>query len=251
MDQGTPSLEWYSRQGYFSKFVIAFVSLVLLVLAVNDIVEAWFVYRQTTDVASKSQLENAQAAARRVEQYTSAIERQISWATRASSTTLEQRRADYALLLQQVPAIDRLIYLDSNGRGAAAIDAPRNRHRQRSGRSGDARFEDGKGNLVWWSPVYFDGRNPFVAVAFAHSGQTGGSTIAEINLKFLGDLIDPGEINGDTNAYVVDARGRLLADSNASRLLGTDLINLPQVAALRNQTARRQWLDRILVGARC
>ena len=97
-------------------------------------------------------------------------------------------------------------------------------------------FKDGKGNLVWWSPVYFDGRNPFVAVAFAHSGQTGGSTIAEINLKFLGDLIDPGEINGDTNAYVVDARGRLLADSNASRLLGTDLINLPQVAALRNQT---------------
>ena len=236
MDQGTPSLGWYSRQGYFSKFVIAFVSLVLLVLAVNDIVEAWFVYRQTTDVASKSQLENAQAAARRVEQYTSAIERQISWATRASSTTLEQRRADYALLLQQVPAIDRLIYLDSNGR--ERLRSTRQETVIDSGLdySGDARFKDGKGNLVWWSPVYFDGRNPFVAVAFAHSGQTGGSTIAEINLKFLGDLIDPGEINGDTNAYVVDARGRLLADSNASRLLGTDLINLPQVAALRNQT---------------
>ena len=48
-----------------------------------------------------------------------------SRATRASSTTLEQRRADYALLLlQQAPAIDRLIYLDSNGRERAAVDAP-------------------------------------------------------------------------------------------------------------------------------
>src|SRR5262245_32311300 len=100
MNQGIPNLGWYSRQGYFRKFVVAFVSLVIFVLAINDIVEAWFVQRQTTDVASKGLSDNAQAAAQRIEQYTSAIERQISWATRASSTTLEQRRADFALLLQ-------------------------------------------------------------------------------------------------------------------------------------------------------
>ena len=88
MNQGIPSLGWYSRQGYFSKFVVAFVSVVILVLAINDIVEAWFVKRQTTDVASKSLSDNAQAAAQRVEQYTSAIERQISWATRASTRPL-------------------------------------------------------------------------------------------------------------------------------------------------------------------
>ena len=116
MNQGIPSLGWYSRQGYFSKFVVAFVSVVILVLAINDIVEAWFVKRQTTDVASKSLSDNAQSAAQRVEQYMSAIERQISWATRASTTTVEQRRADFALLLQQIPAIDRLIYLDGIGR---------------------------------------------------------------------------------------------------------------------------------------
>jgi signal transduction histidine kinase len=236
MNQGIPSLGWYSRQGYFSKFVVAFVSVVILVLAINDIVEAWFVKRQTTDVASKSLSDNAQSAAQRVEQYMSAIERQISWATRASTTTVEQRRADFALLLQQIPAIDRLIYLDGIGREQLRSTRQETVVESNLDYSGDARFKEGKGNLVWWSPIYFDGRNPFVAVAFAHSGQTGGSTIADINLKFLGDLINPGEINGDTHVYVVDARGRLLADSDASRLLGTDLTSLPQVDARSNQT---------------
>jgi signal transduction histidine kinase len=248
MSHGMPSLGWYSRQGYFSKFVVAFVSLVILVLAVNDIVEAWFVRRQTTDVASKSLSDNAQAAAQRIEQYTSAIERQISWATRASSTTLEQRRADFALLLQQVPAIDRLIYLDSTGREHLRSTRQETVLESNLDYSGDARFKEGKGNLVWWSPVYFDGRNPFVAVALAHSGQTGGSTIADINLKFLGDLINAGGINGDTNAYVVDATGRLLADSDANHLLGTDLTSLPQVAPLSNQTDTSAMVGKDLDG---
>ncbi len=248
MNKGKPSLGWYSRQGYFSKFVVAFVSLVILVLAVNDVVEAWFVRRQTMDVASKSLSDNAQAAAQRIEQYTSAIERQISWATRASTTTVEQRRADFALLLQQVPAIDRLIYLD--GFGKERLRSTRNETVVESNLdySGDARFKEGKGNPVWWSPVYFDGRSPFVAVAFAHSGQTGGSTIADINLKFLGELISAGETKGDTNAYVVDARGRLLADSHNNRLLGTDLTGLPQIEARTSLTGASSTIGEDLNG---
>jgi two-component system, cell cycle response regulator DivK len=116
MDLRTPSLGWYSRQGYFGKFVAAFVSLVVFVLVMNGIVETWFVYRKTIEVASQSQTEKAQATAQRIEQFLSEVERQISWATRASATTLEQRRSDYALLLQQVPTIDRLIYLDGAGK---------------------------------------------------------------------------------------------------------------------------------------
>lgn len=248
MDQERPRVGWYSRQGYFSKFVGAFVSLVILVLAINGIVETWFVYNKTMQVASESQSGKAQAAARRVDQFTSDIARQISWATRASSTTLEQRRADYALLVQQVPAIERLIYIDSAGREQLRLTRQDVVVASGLDYSRDERFTDAKGKQVWWSPVYFDGRDPFIAVALAHSGQNAGSTVAEINLKFLSDFVDPSETNTHTDAFIVDAKGRLLADSNPSHLLGTDLTTLPQVAAKLDHTGAAATVGQDLNG---
>lgn len=227
----TSSLGWYSRQGYFGKFVAAFVGLVVFVLVMNGVVEAWFVYRKTIDTASQSQTEKAQATAQRAEQILSDVERQISWATRASSTTLEQRRSDYALLLQQVPSIDRLIYLDGSGKEQLRLTRQAVVTASGLDYSGDPRFRDARGKSVWWSPVYFNGRSPFIAIIVAHSGQGAGSTVADIDLEFLGDIIDRGQINSGIHAYIVDADGRLLADSDAKDLLGTDLTKLPQVAA--------------------
>ncbi len=246
MDRGTENLRWYSRQGYFRKFVFAFVSLVVLVLAINGFVETWFTYRKTTQGAAESQTEKAQATANRVEQFSSSIERQISWATRASSTTLEQRRADYALLLQQVPEIDRLIYLDSTGREQLRLTRQEIVFASGLDYSGDPRFREARGRLVWWSAVYFNERDPFIAIALAHSGPNAGSTVAEINLKFLGDLVDRDQTNSDTEAYIVDDKARLIADSDSNRLLGTDLTNLPQVAALMNPTGQVVTIGRDL-----
>src|SRR3954454_4195628 len=116
MNQEMPRKSWLRRRSFFGKFVVSFVTLIMLVVAVNGALEAWFAYRDTTAQLVKSQATSAKAAAGRIDQFVSEIERQISWATRASSTTIDQRRTDYALLLQQVPAIDRLIYLDAAGR---------------------------------------------------------------------------------------------------------------------------------------
>ena len=80
-------------------------------------------YRETTQLLEKTLSEKAEATSRRIEQFVSEIERQISWATRASADTIEQRRSDYALLLQQVPAIDRVIQLDGAGKEAAEADS--------------------------------------------------------------------------------------------------------------------------------
>ena len=44
----------------------------------------------------------------------------------------------------------------------------------------DPRFKELQGAAVWWSPVYFNGREPFMAIAVAHSGRAAGSTVAEV-----------------------------------------------------------------------
>jgi len=85
--------------------------LVVFVLAVNGALETWFTYNGTIDLLAKAQSEKADAVARRIQQFIEEIERQISFATRASATTVEQRRSDYQLLLLEVPAIERLIQL--------------------------------------------------------------------------------------------------------------------------------------------
>src|SRR5262245_7270732 len=71
-----------------------------------------------------------------------------------------------------------------------------------------------------------------MTIAMAHSGRNAGSTVAEINLKFLSNFIEPDQIGKGNEAYVVGPGGRLLADSNPERRLGTDLATLPQVAAM-------------------
>ena len=102
------------------------------------------------ELLAKAQSEKAETTARRIEQFVADIERQISWATRASATTIEQRRTDYALLLQQVPAVERVIQLDgagkeqlrltraakSSSRAASTTPAIRDSRRRKAGRSG-------------------------------------------------------------------------------------------------------------------
>ena len=94
------------------------------------------------------------------------------------------------------------------------------------------KFRDAKGKLVWWSPVYFNGLSPLMAISLAHSGQNAGSTVGEINLGFLSDFIQPNQVGKESDAFIVDSNGRLLANSTLKHGIGTNLANLPQVAAM-------------------
>src|SRR5262249_37071507 len=153
-------------------------------------------------------------------------------ATRATATTMEQRRADYELLLLEVPAIDRLIQLDSSGR--ERLRAARNAEPVAGSGidfSGDPRYTEARGRPIWLSQVYFDGNDPFISIAMPHSGRGAGSTVAEISLKFVLGFIDPRHIGKDKYAYVVGPTGRLLAHSNPDIRLGSSFADLPQVRA--------------------
>src|SRR5215471_5095724 len=227
--QEAPRRRW--RKGLFGKYVLSFVGLIVLLLVVNGGLETWFLYRDTTELLIKAQTEKAESTARRIEQFVAEIERQISWATRASATTVEQRRSDYALLLQQVPAVDRVIQLDGAGREQLRLTRRDIVVGSGIDYSGDPRFKETQRKPVWLSPVYFDGLDPFMTIAMAHSGRNAGSTVAEINLKFLANFIDPEQIGKDNDAFIVGPTGRLLAHSDPNRRLGTNLADLPQVAA--------------------
>jgi signal transduction histidine kinase len=163
------------------------------------------------------------------------MERQISWATRASSGTLEQHRADYALLLQQVTAIEELAHIGGDGREEIRLTRRRVTLNSGTDYSRDPSFAETVARGVWFSPAYYRGDSePFMTVAMAHSGRNAGVTVAEINLAFLGELINTVQAGRSGYAYVVGPLGRLLMHSDPKLTpRDADFAKLPQVEAAR------------------
>jgi class 3 adenylate cyclase/HAMP domain-containing protein len=221
------------RWGLFAKYVLALVGLVVFVLAVNGAVETWISYQATKTTLTDAMGEKAEATTRRIEQSIAELERQISWVTRASAVKLEHHRADYAQLLNQVPAISALTLLGGDGHellrltrsGGIAMGSGEDFSR-------DIRFTDGIARGVAFAPATFKDGRPFMSISVAHSGFNADVTVADIDLRFLSDFLGDADVGKVAAAYVTDPHGRVLAHSAKGPEVAKDVSALPQVAAL-------------------
>ena len=106
------------RRRLFRKYALLFIALVGAALLINSGFDFWFSYQENKAALVRIQQEKAEAAARRIEEFVGAIERQIGWTTHAqwAAGPLDQRRQDYFRLLRQEPAITELSQLDGEGK---------------------------------------------------------------------------------------------------------------------------------------
>ncbi|SEC08953.1 Signal transduction histidine kinase [Rhizobiales bacterium GAS188] len=217
------------------KFALAFVGLVSLLLIANGAANMWLSYDEAKRAAVRVQQEKAQAAAERIDHFVDEIEQQIGWTTHAqwSAGTLDQRRYDFVRLLRQVPAITELVEIDGKGKeqlkvSRLAMDVVASG----ADYTGDPRFTKAVADHIWFSPVYFRKESePYMTIAAAHVGRNPGVTVAEVNLKFIWDVVRAIKIGQAGYAYVVDGQGRLIAHPDISLVLrDTDLSGLSQVA---------------------
>jgi class 3 adenylate cyclase/HAMP domain-containing protein len=220
----------FVRRGLFTKYVVSLVGLVVFVLAVNGSLETWISFRETKNNLTSAMSDKASASARRIEQNLSELERQISWVTRASVVTVEQRRADYAQLLNQLPSINQLTHLDSNGREQLRLSRATISIGSGADYSRDSRFTQTVNRGISFAPAYLRDGRAYISVAMPHSGYNAGVTIAEIDLRFLSDFVSDVQVGKVGFAYLIDPRGRVLATSSKGPAFGKDLSALPQVA---------------------
>lgn len=222
----------FRGRGLFAKYVFSLVGLVLFVLAVNSAIETYFIYRDTQSTLVSAMAEKADATVMRIQHFMDETERQISWVTRASSTTMEQRRADYLLLLRQVPAVSQIFQIDGEGREQLRM----NRSTVSVGSGEDfsraTGFSESVTKGLWYGEAFFRDNQPFMTIGVAHSRRETGVSVAEINLRFLTDFVTTGQAGKIGSAYVVSAKGELLASSDPDQKPGTDYSKLPQVAAM-------------------
>ncbi|MBR1229529.1 HAMP domain-containing protein [Bradyrhizobium sp. AUGA SZCCT0176] len=222
---------WFLREGLFAKYVVALVGLVVFVLAVNGAMEIWISYRGIKSSLTDGMSEKAEATAKRIQQSMSDLERQINWVTRTSSYKIEDRRADYAQLLNQVPYVSQLTLLSAQGREQLRITRQTVHYGSNADFSRDLRFTESASRGTSFATPYFRDGRPFTSISLPHSDSQ--VTVAEINLTFLQDFFGDTEIGRTGFAYIVDSKGQVLASSSKGPEIGKDVSSLPQVAAIK------------------
>jgi signal transduction histidine kinase len=224
------------RGRLFRKYVALLVVVVSVALVLDGAFEIWFSYRDHEASLIRLQREQAASAAARIGAFVTNIESQIAWTTELpwSSGTMEQRHFDALRLLRQVPAITELSQLDATGHEQLRVsrlemdEVGSNRDY-----SHDPRFTVAMAHHVYYGPVYFRrGSEPYMTLAVAGSRRDAGVSVAEVNLKFIWDVVSRIKVGQHGLAFVVDGTGRLIAHPDISLVLrNTSLANLAQVRA--------------------
>src|SRR5580704_2268472 len=107
-----------ARGGLFRKYVVMFVAIVILALAINGVSDIWFSYHEQQNLLVRIQREQAQSAAEKIGQFLNDITAGLTWETQLSwsDNKLEEWQFDAARLLRQVPALTEIVQLDATGR---------------------------------------------------------------------------------------------------------------------------------------
>jgi class 3 adenylate cyclase len=228
------------RGNLFRKYVFLFVALVSGVMLASGITEIYFSYQENKVAMVRIQREKALAASSKIDQFVEQIKRQISWVAPSPwnprAANPNQLRIEFLRLLRKVPAVTEVKYLDSSGREKLHISRLRlDVVASEADFSQDPKFFEAKARGTYFGPVNFrSGSEPYMSIAIAGNRDNSGVTLAEVNLKFVSEVISDIKVGKTGRAYVTDSAGDLIVHPDISLVLKkTNFSSLSQVSAAR------------------
>jgi len=224
------------RGRLFRKYLLLILVLVGGALLTSGIVSIYFGYQENKAAIGTLQSEKAVGAASRIQQYIDRITQQLAYASlpQIDANDLETRRIEFLKLLRQAPEVTDIAQVDSAGHEVIAVSRlGMDRLNSQIDRSQEPAFINAKRGKPWFSPVYFrKDTEPYMTVSLRAGGERGPVTIADVNLKFIWDVVSRIKIGDKGKAYVVDRSGYLVADPDIGLVLRkTDLSHLPHIKA--------------------
>lgn len=207
----------------FRKYLYSIVALAFAALAVNTGFDVWFSYREQKQLLAATQREQAASAAIQIGQFIGQIENQIRWLARLPPelSTNEDERLNAIRLLRLSPAIAEIAQLDAQGREQVRVSR---RVADRIGSKIDLSttpaFRGANDTRAYYGPVYFFGdTEPFMTLATRGTGRAPDVIVAEVNLRFIWDLVAGIRVGNTGKAHVVDRKGVLIAHPDLWRAL--------------------------------
>ncbi|HLX28244.1 MAG TPA: GAF domain-containing protein [Casimicrobiaceae bacterium] len=224
------------RGQLFRKYLLLILTLVTIALIASGAISIYFTYQDTKASLASLQHEKAIAAAARIEQYVHQIEQQLAYAAlpQLDPGDVELRRIEFLRLLRQAPEVTDVAQIDASGRERIAVSRlGMDSINSGKDRSQEPAFIETKPGRAWYGPVYFRKETePYMTIALRGSGAHGTLTAAEVNLKFIWDVVSRIRIGDNGKAYVVDDKGFLVADPDIGLVLRkTNLADLAHVKA--------------------
>jgi signal transduction histidine kinase len=232
--------------GLAPKYALWITALVAALLVLSGALNLQFAWRENLAHIDALQAEKARGAATRIELFIIDIERQIGWtllpaasATRSDAvpagvpSAAALRRIELLKLLRQAPAITDVAWIDADGLEQARVSRlALNQLGHGLPRHDDPAFTGTAQGRTWRSSITFrQDSEPYLRVA-RRASAGGGVTVADINLKFVWDVVASPVLGAGSVAYVVTDDGTLVAHPDISLVLKkTDMRALPQVQA--------------------
>lgn len=208
-------------------FLIALI-LVCSGLLTSGVVELIFRYRESVAAIGALQREMAQGAAFKIQQFVQDIEARMRAATQTqemiTAGLTESYKFELLKLLKVTPAITDLVALDANGREQSKVSRVRmllaDDLRDRA--SAEA-FQVARGGKAFFGQVYFVRESePYMTVAVPierFAGDVIGVLMAEVNLKYIWEVVSRVQVGQAGYAYVVSRDGDLIAHPDMSLVL--------------------------------
>jgi len=224
------------RGSLLRKYLLLIIALVGVAMLASGGFAQYFWHKETQAALADLQREKAIGAASRIEQYITQVARQIGFAAlpQIGSADVELRRIEFLKLLRQVPEVTDVALLDSKGREQLAVSRlGMDSVGSNKDRSQEAAFLQVRPGQPWFGPVYFRKETePYMTIATRAVGRDGPVTVAEVNLKFIWDVVTRIKIGEKGKAYVVDDKGLLVADPDIGLVLRkTSMAHLAHVKA--------------------
>ncbi len=221
------------------KYTTVVVALVAAAIVSVGLTELYFSYQDSKRALTRAEQDKAFTAAASIEQTIEDVVVEIESVAQPTTGTgeagLVEREQDFAALLLREELISTLSYLDAAGRsgsGAHWHDVDRLRQRDRLlGECGIRAHAEGDALL---RPGVFErpGSQPQMTIAVAEPSRR-GVVVAEIDLSFVGDVVNSLSIGTAGYAYAVDPRGVLITHQDIDLVLRGDKFDaLPQVRAV-------------------
>jgi len=237
------------------KYALLISLLVSGVLIAGGAVEMYFSYQETKLTLLRIQKQKAVSAAAVIGRFVEEVEAQMGWVMHASvlptESAMAQRRLDFRRLLRQAPAISEIVYIDESGREQLLVSRiDMDVVGSKKDYADNPRFQTASAQGKYLSSVYFRYESePYLSLSLRSQGRENGVTIAEVNLKFVWNVISQIDVGPGGNAFVVDSNGLLIAHRDISLVLRkTDLSVLPQVVSALDVTVEGKGVGGVAEG---
>jgi GAF domain-containing protein/HAMP domain-containing protein len=207
---------------------ITFLALTVAALLVANLSVFFFFGQAIQESVNSRQQLTAKEAANTVASFVQEKFSELEATVKIGEPTLasqEEQRNTLGNLLGLVPAFRQLILFNAQDQALVQVsrlsEAASGRLTEQVGR--DLFLQSRQGDR-YISPVYVDDvtSEPLVIMAVPATDAFGdfqGTLLAEVNLKFMWDLVDRLQVGETGVAYVVDKQGNLLAFGDISRVL--------------------------------